>query len=92
MARERSCLIKLSRLPVMLRGRNGIYIVKCQDEICGGKFCPTHIELVLEFAKLFRQTLFSFVADKVPKTGTVRIITKEIYGKKPSGSKKPHCR
>jgi hypothetical protein len=50
--RSAPVLFKLSCLPVMLRGRNGIYIVKCQDEICGGKSCPTHIELVLEFAKL----------------------------------------
>lgn len=39
--------------------RGGIYIVKCQDEVCANRQCLTHVELIVELAQ------YGFVAEDV---------------------------
>lgn len=50
----------------------GIYIIKCQDEVCGGKQCPTHSELINALPKMGFEYLDSFVVVQTGKPSTAR--------------------
>lgn len=39
----------------------GIYIVKCQDEVCSGQQCPTHVEIINSLPALGYRYLDLFV-------------------------------
>ncbi|MBI5300793.1 MAG: site-specific DNA-methyltransferase [Chloroflexi bacterium] len=61
--------------------REGIFIVKCQDEVSAGKQHLTHVELINEYAKLgfYAKDLFVLVR---PNNASVSRILKQVHARK----------
>ena len=64
--------------------KKGKLVVKCQDEVCGGKQCLTHVEIINEYAKL------GFICDDlfvVVRLGTVTVsrMNKQKHARKVHG-------
>lgn len=57
--------------------RKGIFIVKCQDEVCANKQRLTHVELINEFEKNGFLTEDVFILIRRGKPGVSRIITQK---------------
>ncbi len=60
---------------------NGIFIVKCQDEVSAGKQNLTHVEIINDYAKLgfFAKDLFVLVR---PNNASVSRILKQVHARK----------
>lgn len=54
---------------------NGIYIVKCQDEVCANQQRLTHVELIVELQSYGFVTEDLFVVQRTGKPGVSRLIT-----------------
>ena len=61
---------------------DGVFIVKCQDEVCSNKQRLTHIEITLEFEKYGFQAIDLFVVMRKNKPGVSRIKTKQYHARK----------
>ena len=59
----------------------GIFIVKCQDEVCAGKQRLTHVELVNEYAKIGYMAEDCFVLVRTNKPGVSRML-KQLHARK----------
>jgi hypothetical protein len=53
---------------------NGIFVVKCQDEVCANKQRLTHVELVVEYAKYGFLTEDCFVLVRTNRPGVSRML------------------
>ncbi|MFY9234853.1 MAG: DNA methyltransferase [Fimbriimonadaceae bacterium] len=62
-------------------GANGIFIVKCQDEVCANLQRLTHVELIQEFQKQGFATEDLFVLVRRNKPGVSRVI-RQIHARK----------
>lgn len=54
--------------------KNGIFIVKCQDEVCANKQRLTHVEIIIELQKMGFETEDLFVIIRNGKPGVSRIL------------------
>ncbi len=61
--------------------RNGIYIVKCQDEVCACKQRLTHVEIINELSKMRFVAEDLFVLVRENKPGVSRIV-KQVHARK----------
>jgi hypothetical protein len=62
-------------------GPNGIFIVKCQDEVCANQQRLTHVELVNEYATLGFVCEDLFVLVRKNKPGVSRVV-KQVHARK----------
>lgn len=60
----------------------GVYIVKCQDEVCTNRQRLTHIEITIEFEKLGFVTEDLFVVMRKNKPGVSRIKNRQYHARK----------
>jgi DNA modification methylase len=61
--------------------KNGVLIVKCQDEVSANKQCLTHVEIINEFEKYGFYTKDLFVVVRNNKPGVSRI-KKQVHARK----------
>jgi len=61
--------------------KNGVYIVKCQDEVCANKQRLTHVELINEFSSIGFVCEDLFVVVRTNKPGVSRMI-KQVHARK----------
>lgn len=59
----------------------GIYIVKCQDEVCANKQRLTHVEIINEFTKMKFVVEDLFVVVRQGKPGVSRVL-KQVHARK----------
>lgn len=60
----------------------GIYIVKCQDEVCANKQRLTHIEITIEFEKYGFISEDLFVVVRKNKPGISRLKSRQYHARK----------
>jgi hypothetical protein len=61
---------------------NGIYIVKCQDEVCTNRQRLTHVEITIELEKQGFLTEDLFVVVQTGRPGVSRLKTKQYHARK----------
>lgn len=61
---------------------NGIYIVKCQDEVCTNRQRLTHVEITIELEKRGFVTEDLFVVVQTGRPGVSRLKTKQYHARK----------
>lgn len=61
---------------------SGIFIVKCQDEVCANKQRLTHVEITVEFAKYGFITEDLFVVVRQNKPGVSRLKNRQQHARK----------
>lgn len=62
--------------------KNGIYVVKCQDEVCANKQRLTHIEITIELEKIGFIVEDLFVVMRNGKPGVSRLKNKQYHARK----------
>lgn len=62
--------------------QNGIYIVKCQDEVCTNRQRLTHVEITVELQKMGFVVEDLFVVVRNNKPGVSRILTRQYHARK----------
>jgi hypothetical protein len=61
---------------------NGVYIVKCQDEVCTNQQRLTHIEITIELLKCGFVVEDLFVVMRTNKPGVSRMLTRQYHARK----------
>ena len=61
---------------------DGIFIVKCQDEVCANRQRLTHIEITVEFQKYGFETEDLFVVVRINRPGVSRLLSRQRHARK----------
>ncbi len=62
--------------------QDGVYIVKCQDEVCANKQRLTHIEITIEFETMGFRTEDIFVVVRKNRPGVSRLKSRQYHARK----------